>query len=137
MVRCDPELIRQALANLVGNALRFTEAGGTVRVTATKQVGSSEVPATEDEADEVVCLEVADTGPGIPPEEQPFLFDDFEHAESLTVRRERRSGVGLALARRIVELHGGRIWVESTGVKGEGSRFFIEVPAYAEVRCSV
>lgn len=137
MVRCDPELIRQALANLVGNAIRFTEAGGTVRVTATKQVGSSEVPAMEDEADEVVCLEVADTGPGIPPEEQPFLFDDFEHAESLTARRERRSGVGLALARRIVELHGGRIWVESTGVKGEGSRFFIEVPAYAEVRCSV
>ncbi len=137
MMRCDPELIHQALANLVDNAIRFTDAGGTVRVTASRHVGSAALPQIEDDAEEVVSLEVVDTGPGIPLEDQPFLFDDFEHAESLTARRERRSGVGLVLTRRIVELHGGRIRVASTGVKGEGSRFVIEVPAYAETRCAV
>lgn len=138
MMRGDSELIRQALANLIDNAIRFTDAGGTVRVTASRHVGTTAaLPQSEDDAEEVVSLTVVDTGSGIPLEDQPFLFDDFEHAESLTARRERRSGVGLVLARRIVELHGGRIRVESTGVKGEGSRFVIEVPAYAETRCAV
>lgn len=131
---CDPEQLRQVLASLVDNAIRFTDSGGSVRVTASKGTLSSSVAETSDEFDSVLRIEVADTGNGIPPDDQPLLFDDFEHAESLTSRRQRRSGVGLALARRIVELHGGRIWVESSGVKGEGSHFFIEFPCRANMR---
>jgi signal transduction histidine kinase len=134
LLECDPEQLRQVLASLVDNAIRFTDSGGSVRVTASKGTLSSSVAETSDEFDSVLRIEVADTGNGIPPDDQPLLFDDFEHAESLTSRRQRRSGVGLALARRIVELHGGRIWVESSGVKGEGSHFFIEFPCRANMR---
>jgi len=134
LVECDPEQLRQALANLISNAIRFTDAGGSVRVTASKGPPGSDAPDAGDEFHSMMRIEVADTGTGIPPVDQPLLFDDFEHAESLTSRRERRSGVGLVLTRRIIELHGGRIWVESSGVTGEGSRFFVEFPTHARMR---
>jgi signal transduction histidine kinase len=133
----DPERLRQALANLVRNAIQYTQSGGAVRVSVSHRVET--LPSLDDDqgTSDVARIEIADTGNGIRPEDQEFLFDDFEHIESLSARRERRSGVGLALTRRIVELHHGRIWVESSGAKGEGSQFFIELPAKAAMMSAV
>jgi signal transduction histidine kinase len=109
-VRADPDRIVQLLSNLVGNAVKFTPRGG--RVTLELDAGDGEAR-----------FRVADTGPGIPPEELPHVFEQFWQA-----RPAGRHGVGLglAIARGIVEAHGGRIWVESR--QGEGTAFFFTLP---------
>ncbi|MGH7266704.1 MAG: ATP-binding protein, partial [Candidatus Rokuibacteriota bacterium] len=109
----DERRIAQVLMNLVGNAIKFTEAGAVrVRVAATNgvfQVG------------------VADTGPGIAPADQQRIFEEFQQADSSTTRKKGGTGLGLSIARRIVELHGGRIWVESAPGKGSTFRFTLPV----------
>jgi PAS domain S-box-containing protein len=107
----DAERILQVLANLVGNALKFTEPGGQVQVRA----GAS---------DGEVVFAVRDTGPGIPAEHVSHLFELYWHARRAA--RSRGSGYGLAIARGIVQAHGGRIWVDS--VVGEGSTFSFTLP---------
>ena len=87
------------LLNLVGNALKFTEAG-EVRVEVTV-------------ADGAFVVSVADTGPGISEADQAKIFEEFQQADSSSTRKKGGTGLGLAIAKRIVELHGGRIWVES------------------------
>ena len=123
-ITADAERLKRAVGNLLDNAVRSTDAGGTITVTVRRGSGERKTSQPEE-----VLIEVADTGAGIPPEDQGLLFDDCEHADSLAARRERRSGTGLALARRIVELHGGRIWVESEGVGGQGSKFVVALPS--------
>ena len=113
-VHGDAERILQVLANLVANALKFTEPGGSVLVSA--------VPRNRE-----VQFSVADTGPGIPAEDIPYLFDLYWHARRTA--RSRGSGYGLAIARGIVAAHGGRIWAEST--LGQGSTFHFTIPAVA------
>jgi PAS domain S-box-containing protein len=110
----DPQRLTQVLSNLVGNALKFTEAGGSVSIDAHHAQG-------------VVLFSVTDTGAGIPPEHVPHVFDRFWQA-----RREGRKGLGLglAIARGVVEAHGGRIWVEST--PGVGSTFLFTMPVVEE-----
>jgi signal transduction histidine kinase len=133
----DTGQLSTALANLLSNAVRLTDQGGTVRVVATRVTPSGSQTGDLPQrlhGGAVVRIEVADTGSGITPEDMRFIFDDFEHTESLAARRHRRSGTGLALARRIVERHGGRIWAESEGVKGRGSRFVVELPSVADLR---
>jgi signal transduction histidine kinase len=113
-VRADRARVLQVLSNLVGNALKFTPAGGTVTVTA-------------EAAGESVAFHVADTGEGIAPEHLPRLFDRFWQAE----RGDRKGlGLGLAIAKGIVEAHGGRIWAES--VPGQGSTFSFTLPVYRD-----
>lgn len=110
-VMVDSTRFIQVLANLVGNAVKFTEPGGSVTITA------------QSRADEVV-IAVQDTGIGIPKNHLPHIFDRHWHA-----RRSARTlgtGLGLAIARGIVEAHGGRIWVDST--EGLGSTFSFTVP---------
>ncbi len=75
-----------------------------------------------------VLLSVADTGIGIPPEEQEKVFDRFYQVDGSERRAYRGTGLGLSISRHIVERHGGRIWVESEGVNGRGSCFRIELP---------
>lgn len=110
-ILADADRVLQVLSNLVGNALKFTVAGGMVRV-------SAHVSATQ------LRVSVHDTGCGIPPEHQKYIFDRFWHARRTT--RVRGSGLGLAIAKGIVEAHGGQLWVES--VVGKGSTFTFALP---------
>lgn len=111
-VHGDFERLLQVLANLVGNALKFTDAGGRVTVSATSRAHD-------------VLFEVADTGSGIPSEHFAHLFELYWHTQH--EGRSRGSGYGLAIARGLVAAHGGQIWVDS--VVGAGSRFSFTVPA--------
>jgi GAF domain-containing protein/anti-sigma regulatory factor (Ser/Thr protein kinase) len=111
----DEQRLTQVLLNLVGNAIKFTDAG-EVRVTAKAVNGHFNVS-------------VADTGPGIPEQEQTRIFDQFHQVDSSLTKAKGGTGLGLAIAKQIVEMHGGRIWVEST--VGKGSTFQMELPTRA------
>jgi signal transduction histidine kinase len=112
----DERRIAQVLLNLVGNAIKFTDAG-EVAITASAANGS-------------LTVAVCDSGPGISAANQVRIFDEFQQADNSTTRSKGGSGLGLAIAKRIVEMHGGRIWVEST--LGKGSRFSFTLPLKAE-----
>jgi signal transduction histidine kinase len=109
----DAERVHQVLFNLLDNAVRFTPSGGRVRVTASRHNGSVDVAVT-------------DTGPGIDAEHLPRLFDRFYRVDTARSREEGGTGIGLAIARSVVEAHGGRIWAESE--PGKGSTFTFELP---------
>jgi signal transduction histidine kinase/putative methionine-R-sulfoxide reductase with GAF domain len=111
----DEQRLTQVLLNLVGNAIKFTDSG-EVRVTARAVNGR-------------FAVSVADTGPGIPPAEQTRIFEQFHQVDSSLTKAKGGTGLGLAIAKQIVEMHGGRIWVEST--VGKGSTFQMEIPTRA------
>ncbi|HEY0350629.1 MAG TPA: response regulator, partial [Gemmatimonadales bacterium] len=108
----DPGRIRQVLLNLIGNAIKFTAAGEVVVST---RLESREADAI------IVHLSVADTGPGIPRDQQDRIFEAFHQADSSMTRRFGGTGLGLAICSQLVELMGGRIWLESE--VGRGSTF--------------
>ena len=109
----DPLRLRQVLLNLVGNAIKFTERGG-VEVQAQ--------PESEDQNTIVVRFAVRDTGLGIPEDKQALIFESFCQADGSTSRKHGGTGLGLTISSRLVELMGGRIWVESK--PGVGSTFY-------------
>jgi PAS domain S-box-containing protein len=113
----DPERLQQVVWNLLSNAIKFTEPGGAINVSI-RMVGS-----------QVTC-EVRDTGQGIDPMFLPFVFDRFRQADSSMTRRFGGLGLGLALVRHIVELHGGRVAAFSEG-QAKGALFRIELPIRA------
>jgi signal transduction histidine kinase len=112
-INADRERVHQVLFNLVDNAVRFTPAGGAVTVSAHRHNGSVEV-------------KVADTGVGIPPEHLPRLFERFYRADPARSRGDGGTGIGLAIARSVVEAHGGHIRAESE--LGRGSVFTFDLP---------
>jgi signal transduction histidine kinase len=112
----DERRIAQVLLNLTGNAIKFTDAG-EVAIEASASNGSFTVA-------------VRDTGPGIDPTDQAKIFREFHQADSSSTRAKGGSGLGLSIAKRIVEMHGGRIWVESS--LGKGSTFFFTLPVTVE-----
>jgi PAS domain S-box-containing protein len=112
----DRHRLLQVFENLIGNALKFTPAGGRITVGAVSQGGS-------------VLYYVRDTGPGIPLEEHPHLFDRFWQARRSREEQRAGAGLGLAIVKGIVEAHGGRVWVESA--PGEGSTFYFTLPVAA------
>ena len=109
----DERRIKQVIFNLLSNAVKFTPSGGEVDVSATRVNGE-------------VRVSVADTGPGVAPEDRERIFEEFQQSDTGDGYREG-TGLGLALSKRFVELHGGRIWLESE--VGHGSTFTFSLPA--------
>ena len=119
-VWADEERITQVLSNLVDNALRHTPPGGQVTVRIVP-------PNASDGEKKMVRFEVRDTGEGIPQEHLPHLFKRFYRVDPSRSRTRGGSGIGLTIARLLVEAHGGRIWAESGG-QGQGSTFLFTLP---------
>ncbi len=114
----DRDKIMHVVMNLIGNALEFTPAGGTVWIAAECVAGQEPTPS--------LLVEVGDTGRGIAPDHHELIFREFAQVDASASRVHHGTGLGLTIARRFVELHGGRIWVESD--LGKGSRFFFTIP---------
>jgi signal transduction histidine kinase/HAMP domain-containing protein len=112
----DERRINQVLLNLVGNAIKFTETGEI----------AVEVKMLNGE----FLVSVSDTGPGIPVSDQAKIFEEFHQVDSTSTRKKGGTGLGLSISKRIVEMHGGRIWVESS--PGRGSTFSFTIPFRAE-----
>lgn len=125
-LRADAARVKQVLVNLLSNAIKFTPAGGRIAVTATQQVGG------ETGGRAVLEVAVADTGVGISPEDQARLFQEFQQGEA-GIRQQQGAGLGLALCKRLVELQGGRIWLESAG-RGQGACFRFTLPTAEQPR---
>jgi len=119
--RGDGRRLTQVLINLVGNAIKFTDTGEVV-IKATATDGSFH-------------LSVRDTGPGISAADQAKLFQEFQQADNAITRKKGGTGLGLAISRRIIEMHGGKIWVESQ--LGEGSTFAFTLPVVVEQQVNV
>ena len=102
--------------NLVGNAIKFTEAG--------------EVRVEANASNDTFVVSVADTGPGLSEADQQSIFEEFHQADGSSTREKGGTGLGLSIAKSIVEMHGGRIWVEST--LGKGSTFWFTLPVRVE-----
>jgi signal transduction histidine kinase len=113
----DREKVTHIVGNLFGNAIDFTPAGGQVWLKAQRR-------ARQDATD--LLVEVGDTGVGIAPEHHDLIFREFAQVDATPSRPHHGTGLGLTIARKLVELHGGQIWVEST--LGTGSRFFFTIP---------
>jgi signal transduction histidine kinase len=108
----DDRRLSQVLLNLVGNAIKFTDAG--------------EVAIKAAAANGAYTISVHDTGPGIAAEDQTKIFEEFQQADNSQTKTKGGTGLGLSIAKRIVEMHGGRVWVESS--PGHGSTFSFTVP---------
>ena len=114
----DERRLTQVLLNLVGNAIKFTDAG--------------EVVIKADASDGTFNLAVRDTGPGISAADQAKLFQEFQQADNSMTRKKEGTGLGLAISKRIIEMHGGRIWIELQ--VGQGSTFFVTLPVQAQAQ---
>ena len=114
----DERRLTQVLLNLVGNAIKFTDAG--------------EVIIKADASNGTFNLAVRDTGPGISAADQAKLFQEFQQADNSMTRKKEGTGLGLAISKRIIEMHGGRIWVELQ--VGRGSTFFVMLPVQAQAQ---
>ena len=110
----DPDRLQQVVWNLLSNAVKFTPAGGSVSVAVTRSGGTD-------------TLIVSDTGIGIAPDFIPSVFDTFRQADASSTRQHGGLGLGLSIARRLVELHGGTIEAASPGA-GRGATFTVRLP---------
>jgi len=119
-IYADSTRIRQVMINLVNNAIKFT-ANGKISLRVFRMDGSR------------VRVCVKDTGLGIPPDQLEAIFQEFTQVDSSTTRKAGGTGLGLPISRRLIKMHGGRLWAESTGIEGEGSTFYIELPIEAQI----
>jgi signal transduction histidine kinase len=108
------------MINLVNNSIKFTEKG---------RIGICAKPIDGAR----VLITVKDTGIGIPPEHLEAIFQEFTQVDTSSTRKVGGTGLGLPISRRLVEMHGGRVWAESTGIPGEGSTLFVELPIEARI----
>jgi signal transduction histidine kinase len=119
-VYADRTRLRQVMINLVNNSIKFTEKGNVAVKVAPLDGGR-------------VLVTVKDTGIGIPPEDLESVFLEFTQVDTSTTRKVGGTGLGLPISRRLVEMHGGRLWAESTGINGEGSTFCVELLIEARI----
>ncbi|HSG45016.1 MAG TPA: ATP-binding protein [Anaerolineales bacterium] len=119
-IYADNTRVKQVMINLVNNAIKFTT-NGKITMGINKMDGAR------------VMISVKDTGLGIPPDHLESIFQEFSQVDTSTTRKVGGTGLGLPISRRLIEMHGGRLWAESTGVEGEGSTFFIELPLEARI----
>ena len=119
-IYADNTRIRQVMINLVNNAIKFTT-NGKISLHTCRMDGAR------------VLISVKDTGLGIPIDHLESVFQEFTQVDSSTTRKVGGTGLGLPISRRLVEMHGGRLWAESTGIEGEGSTFRIELPIEARI----
>lgn len=125
-IMIDERKMKQIIFNLLSNAVKFTPEGGSVNLTA-KIIKAHEAGLNELQPDEnCIAVTVKDTGIGIKPEDMDKLFKPFSQIESPYSKKYEGTGLGLALTKRLVELHKGRIWVESEF--GKGSKFSFVIP---------
>jgi PAS domain S-box-containing protein len=118
----DQRKIKQIMYNLLSNAVKFTPDGGSITVRADL------LPALPDEPEAVTTvISVEDTGIGIAPENQARVFQPFEQVDNSYARHQQGTGLGLALTKRLVEMHGGKIWLQS--VEGQGTTFSFSLPS--------
>jgi len=122
LVYGDRDKIRQVLLNLLGNAVKFTPEGGKVEVTA----GVAPLVPTAAESARAVRVSVRDSGIGVPPEHQKRVFDPFFQVDNSSTREYGGTGLGLSIVKRLVEAHGGVVWVDSE--TGKGSTFSFTLP---------
>ncbi len=113
----DADRITQVLNNLIGNAIRYTPAGGTITV------GASVLPPGGS-----LRISVTDSGPGIDPSALPYVFDRFYRADKSRTRASGGSGLGLAIVKQLVEAHGGSVSAESPVHQGHGTRISFTLP---------
>jgi signal transduction histidine kinase len=119
-ISADATRIRQVIINLTNNSIKFTEKG-KIAIRVDKQ------------GEDRVLIRVKDTGIGIPPKHLESIFQEFSQVDTSTTRKVGGTGLGLAISRRLVEMHGGRMWAESTGIDGEGTSFYVELPIEATI----
>lgn len=133
----DERMLKQIIYNLLSNAVKFTPEGGRIclmskKVTSDKRQmmnpGSPETQKLKIETKDFIEISVTDTGIGLRPENIDRIFEPFEQVENSASRKYQGTGLGLSLTKTLVELHGGRLWAESTG-EGKGSRFSFVIPA--------
>ncbi|MGB3700572.1 MAG: ATP-binding protein [Anaerolineales bacterium] len=113
----DPERIRQILINLLGNAFHYTLENGKVSLSA-HRVGDE------------IQIDISDNGVGISPKEQDRIFDRFYRGDNHMVIATAGTGLGLSIVAKLINMHHGRIWVQSSGIEGEGSIFSFTLPIY-------
>jgi signal transduction histidine kinase len=119
-ISADVTRMRQVVINLVNNAIKFTEKG--------------QICLRVDRLDaDKVMIRVKDTGIGIPASHIESIFQEFSQVDTSTTRKAGGTGLGLPISRRLVEMHGGRMWAESSGIPGEGSTFYVELPLEARI----
>jgi signal transduction histidine kinase len=119
-IYADDTRIRQVMINLINNAIKFTT-NGKIALQVSKLDSAR------------ILVSVKDTGLGIPPDHLEAIFEEFSQVDTSTTRKVGGTGLGLPISRRLIEMHGGRLWAESTGIEGEGSSFFVELPLEARI----
>jgi signal transduction histidine kinase len=119
-IYADNTRIKQVMINLVNNAIKFT-ADGRISMRVSRMDGAR------------VLITVKDTGLGIPSDQLESIFQEFSQVDTSTTRKAGGTGLGLPISRRLIEMHGGKLWAESTGIEGEGSTFFVELTLEARI----
>ncbi|HNA87760.1 MAG TPA: PAS domain-containing protein [Anaerolineales bacterium] len=119
-INADRTRLRQVMINLVNNAIKFTEKGHV----------AIQVEKTDEEN---VLIAVRDTGLGIPRDQLEDIFNEFTQVDTSTTRKAGGTGLGLPISRRLVEMHGGELWADSSGIEGQGSTFYVRLPVLAQI----
>jgi len=120
VVTADQIRMRQVMLNLVANAIKFTDTGGvTIHINKTG---------------DLLRIRFLDTGIGIPIDKLETIFEAFSQVDTSTTRKAGGTGLGLPISRRLVEMHGGRLWAESKGMSGDGSTFHLDIPVHPPIK---